>query len=102
MHVVYLSPHHGRQQPSAPVGGGDADSRHTAACQRPARYGHVVREDPRGADNLSTIEHRQRSVELERLFRDGELFIAGERSSKGPAQQGAIGALLLRPDWPEL
>jgi len=83
------------------VGGGDADTGDAAARQRPTGHGHLVGEDPRGADNLSTVEHRQRSVELERLLGDRELFVGGERSAKGPAQQGAIGALLLGPDRPE-
>ena len=83
------------------MGGGDADTGDTAARQRPTGHGHLVGEDPRGADHLSTVEHRQRSVELERLFGDGELFVGGERSAKGPPQQGAIGALLLGPDGPE-
>ncbi|MEA2635355.1 MAG: hypothetical protein QOJ33_2340 [Chloroflexota bacterium] len=84
------------------MGGGHADPGDTAACQRPTRHGHLVGEDPGGADNLSTIEDRQRSVELERLFGDGELLVGGERSAKGPAQQGAIRALFLGPDRPEL
>lgn len=84
------------------MGGRDADPRDAAARQRPARDGHLVREDPRGTDHLSTIEHRQRPVELERLFPDGELFFGGERSSKGPAKQRDIRAVLLGPDRPEL
>ena len=83
------------------MGGGHADTGDTAARQRPTGHGHLVGKDPRCADNLSTVEHRQRSVELERLFGDGELFVGGERSAEGPAQQGAIGALFLGPDRPE-
>ena len=84
------------------MGGGDADTGDTAARQRPTGHGHLVGEDPRSTNNLSTVEHRQRSVKLERLFGDGELFVGGERSAEGPPQQGAIGALLLGPDRPEL
>ena len=83
------------------MGGGDADTGDAAARQRPTGHGHLVGEDPRGTNNLSTVEHRQRSVKLERLFGDGELFVGGERSAEGPPQQGAIGALLLGPDGPE-
>ena len=83
------------------MGGGDADTGDTAARQRPTGHGHLVGEDPRSTNNLSTVEHRQRSVKLERLFGDGELFVGGERSAEGPPQQGAIGALLLGPDGPE-
>jgi hypothetical protein len=62
------------------VGGRDADPRHAAACQRPAAwYGHAIGEDPGCTDHLPAIEHGQRPVELERLFRDGQLFIGWER-----------------------
>src|SRR4029077_11145821 len=72
------------------------------AGQRPAAgHGHLVREDSRGTDHLPAIEHRQRSVELERLLRKGELLVGGQRSTKGAAKQRAVGALLLRPDWPK-
>src|SRR6202043_4230654 len=82
--------------------GGNADPRHTAAGQRTAaRHGHLVREDSGGADNLAAIEYRQRSVELKGLLRKGELLVGGKRSAKGAAKQGAVGALLLRPDRPE-
>jgi len=81
--------------------GGDADSGDTAARQRSTGHRHLVGEDPGGPDNLPTVEHRQRAVELERLFRDGELFVGGQRSPKGPANQGAVGTLLFGPDRPE-
>jgi hypothetical protein len=84
------------------VGGGDPDPGHTSTCQRSARYRDLIRKDPGGANDLPAVEDRERPIELERLLRDGELFVGRQRSAKSSAEQRDIGALLLGPNWPEL
>jgi hypothetical protein len=102
VYVVQLAAHHRGQETAAAVGGGDPDPGHTSTCQRSARYRHLIRKDPRGANDLPAVEDRERPIELERLLSDGELFVGRQRSTKGSAEQREIGALLLGPNWPEL